>query len=384
MKPRVAMPIIVPGGGHDGSNIRFRVLDSLRGIAALIVVLNHYVQAVPEDVRLAAHPGDLLILSTWASPWPWLRFTPLRLIVSGESAVDLFFVLSGFVLALQVTRNRQPQIWPFLVKRFCRVYLPFAVVILIVATAYTLIPTAPSPSTSTWLNGLLPPRGYSLAAHLLMTGRAGDMILDPVVWTLVHEMRVAAFLPVIFLMIRKIGTAQTVTVCLLVSVVASFGMTESISGSFRATLHFLWMFAAGSALSFHRDRLTALMKASNCWLTAFLWVLALALLVVAFDRVWSDFLIGCGAVLLVALCLPKSQITGVLMFPAPLWLGRVSYSLYLIHLPILILTVESGFTSGASIVIFALTLVLAELTCRAVEIPAHNIGVSLSRTTRNT
>jgi peptidoglycan/LPS O-acetylase OafA/YrhL len=72
------------------------------------------------------------------------------------------------------------------------------------------------------------------------------------------------------------------------------------------------------------------------------------------------------------------------MFPAPLWLGRVSYSLYLIHLPILILTVESGFTSGASIVIFALTLVLAELTCRAVEIPAHNIGVSLSRTTRNT
>jgi hypothetical protein len=40
---------------------------------------------------------------------------------------DLFFVLSGFVLSLPVTQFEQPAFWQFLVKRFCRIYLPFAV-----------------------------------------------------------------------------------------------------------------------------------------------------------------------------------------------------------------------------------------------------------------
>ena len=61
------------------SNDRLRQLDSLRGIAALFVVFNHYAQVVPEQVRHAIDKGGLLTPSTWASPWFWLRYTRLRL-----------------------------------------------------------------------------------------------------------------------------------------------------------------------------------------------------------------------------------------------------------------------------------------------------------------
>jgi hypothetical protein len=239
---------VVEGGPRQkASDGRLRQLDSIRGIAALFVLFNHYVQVVPERLRPPASLDQILTVATWTSAVTWLRFTPLRLLVDGEAAVDLFFVLSGFVLALPMTQRSQPALWAFLAKRFCRVYLPFAGVILIVAAAYQLIPTAPSGAVSHWLNGLLVRRGgYSLTAHLLMRGRQTDMRLDPVMWSLVHELRVSIVLPAIFLAIRWIGAAETVAASVLISLTASVGMADSVSGDWQATAHFLWMFAAGS------------------------------------------------------------------------------------------------------------------------------------------
>jgi peptidoglycan/LPS O-acetylase OafA/YrhL len=303
---------------QEASRGRLRQLDSIRGIASLFVVFNHYILLVPKQLLPPPSLDQLLTLAVWLSPLTWLRFTPARLLVDGEAAVDLFFVLSGFVLALPLTRHAQPPFLAFLVKRFCRVYLPFAGVILIVAAAYEIIPTAPSPAVSSWLNGLLLPRGsYSVTAHLLMGGREADMRLDPVMWTLVHEMRVSVIFPVIFLAIRRIGAAQTVGACLVISVLASFGMSDSISGDWQATVHFLWMFAAGSALSYHRDGIMRFMRQRSRTTILCLWVLTLMLLIVPFNRVWADFLIGCGAALLICLCLNRTQLTDVLVVPDP-------------------------------------------------------------------
>jgi peptidoglycan/LPS O-acetylase OafA/YrhL len=367
------------GNVEKSSKARLRQLDALRGIAALFVVFNHYAQVVPEGVRHAIDHTGIVSLGALASPWFWLRYTPLRLIVDGQAAVDLFFVLSGFVLALPLTADRQPEFWPFIVRRLCRVYLPFAIVIIGIAAAYALVPTAPSAWASDWLNGLRPhPGEYSLATHLLMTG--SDTSLDPPMWTLIHEVRMAAVMPLIFLMIRKVGPAQTVAAGLAISVVASFGMNESISGSWQATWHFLWMFAAGSALAFNRFELLA--PARNPKATAWLWALAIILLVVPFNRVWADFLIGGGAVLLIVLCLPQGRIVSALTSPVPLWFGRVSYSLYLIHLPILILAVTGGYFAGVLPAVLLFTLALAELAFRTIEAPSHALGIMLSQMIR--
>ena len=282
-----------------------------------------------------------------------------------------------------MTQVHQPAFWPFLVKRFCRIYLPFAAVTLIIAAAYAVIPTAPSPYVSDWLNSLPKSWGeYSLAGHLLMTGRSQDMVLNVVMWTLVHEIRMSMILPALFFFIRRFGAAQTVIACLAVSAVASVDMTSSIIGSWQATLHFAWMFAAGSALAYHRDNLAgAIIRCDFKTITA-LWLVTLTALIVPFDRAWADFVIGGGACLLIVLCLPDCAVSRALTMSVPLWFGRVSYSLYLIHLPILVLATTGGFVAGASFKTFVLTLVVAELAYRTLEAPAHRLGVTLSQSIR--
>jgi peptidoglycan/LPS O-acetylase OafA/YrhL len=364
------------------SDTRLRQLDSLRGIAALLVVFNHYFQTIPEKIRLGASVNDLWILSTWESFSTWLRFSPLRILVNGQAAVDIFFVLSGFVLAIPLTKNYQPSYWSFTIKRFCRIYIPFAVVLMVVATAYTIIPTDHSSTASRWMNETWAAvKQAYLLPHLLMTGNLQDMALDPVMWTLVHEMRIALILPLLFFLIRKRGALQTVGACLIISVLFSLRMS-SIGGSWLSTFHFLWMFAAGSALAFYRAPL-AQYSNHGALTRGFFWLLALALLIIPFDRVWADFLIGTGACLTIFLCLPKCEITRLLVSPIPLWLGRVSYSLYLIHLPILIIamTANLGISNLASafLLTFVATLISAEVTFRTVESPSHRLGIWLSR-----
>jgi peptidoglycan/LPS O-acetylase OafA/YrhL len=86
---------------------RFHELDSLRGVAALTVVFHHFSRICPESFT------HLLIR------------TPLRLLVAGHQAVILFFLLSGFVLTLPYKKKTRLSYAPFLLKRVCRIYLPY-------------------------------------------------------------------------------------------------------------------------------------------------------------------------------------------------------------------------------------------------------------------
>jgi peptidoglycan/LPS O-acetylase OafA/YrhL len=66
---------------------RYAKLDALRGIAALIVVVRHFVNIFPRD----AYPvADLLVKA------------PTRILFAAHEAVLLFFLLSGFVLATSI------------------------------------------------------------------------------------------------------------------------------------------------------------------------------------------------------------------------------------------------------------------------------------------
>src|ERR1017187_3352351 len=94
---------------------RFRSLDALRGIAALVVVVQHVMLALPDGIR-----GQL-------------GFIELAFAMAARFAVMLFFVLSGFVLSLPYFAGKNLAYGPYLVRRFCRLYLPFAFAVLISA-----------------------------------------------------------------------------------------------------------------------------------------------------------------------------------------------------------------------------------------------------------
>lgn len=67
-------------------------VDALRGYAALIVVIAHTTVA-----------GIYQVEPLWST----LKWLPVRLFWSGHQAVILFFVLSGFSLALMLRGNGQ-------------------------------------------------------------------------------------------------------------------------------------------------------------------------------------------------------------------------------------------------------------------------------------
>src|ERR1700704_3301212 len=92
---------------QQGDPRRFYELDSLRGVAALTVVFHHFSRICSPRVIY------------------FLDRTPFRLLVAGHQAVILFFLLSGFVLTLPYKKNDRLNYGPFLVKRVCRIYLPY-------------------------------------------------------------------------------------------------------------------------------------------------------------------------------------------------------------------------------------------------------------------
>lgn len=87
----------------ESTKIRFKALDGLRGIAILLVFLNH----ISTNFILQAIP-------------PFLRPLMETFTVSGRTAVSIFFLLSGFLMAYfyPVVENKTK----FLQKRYTRIF----------------------------------------------------------------------------------------------------------------------------------------------------------------------------------------------------------------------------------------------------------------------
>jgi peptidoglycan/LPS O-acetylase OafA/YrhL len=383
---------------HSG---RWDSLDALRGLAALSVVTFHCAQVFSGF----AAPANPLHLSAWANPWSWLRFTPLRILVTGgPSAVVVFFVLSGFVLSLPFLRKNKPSYGDFLTKRFFRIYPPFVVAVLLSATFYALLRPTPIPALSEWLNTVIWDQPLSLkyiGRNLLMTGFREDSTLDRVVWSLVHELRISLFFPILFLSVFRWPITMMV-----MSVAASIGCSEYLTSylgedkitgpgittldiSFIDTGRFVFLFIAGILLARNVPSIQAACRVLPRPIALAAWLAALSLLLTPGPSLTNNYNLiwGVGAVLLIALTVGSASATRILTARPLVWLGRVSYSLYLIHVPILVASVH--LLAGLLPVWFVLaavvipsSLLAAEAMYRCVEVPSIRLGRALSGSTR--
>ncbi|MFP3798391.1 MULTISPECIES: acyltransferase family protein [Paraburkholderia] len=125
-------------------------LDGLRGLAALQVVFLHYFSCflpVAADAGSVSHFG-------WETGF---SHSILSYAIDGYSAVYLFFVMSGFVLAQSFIKS-ELSVWRAIAKRFVRLFVPVAVAALIAAALFPLIyparAAAHAISASQWLAGV--------------------------------------------------------------------------------------------------------------------------------------------------------------------------------------------------------------------------------------
>lgn len=362
---------------------RLTSLDALRGIAACVVVLSHCYLVIPEQNRA------LIDGSLWSIP-----FRPFH---NGQAAVIIFFVLSGYVLSLPYLRGTQLPYLNYVVRRVCRIYIPFAASIFLALFAYILIGQSHAQAASHWFDSFWStvPTVSVVLKHFLMLGAGPDIELNPIMWTLIHEMRISLLFPLLILLCRNTRIAIPAALLLLVAATKILAGLQSFYPAHPGTvgITFLWTaqmtpyFITGILLSKHREQIHALWQRLPKPARFGLIVAPLFIFAVPFEFIFAkrDALYGLGAAALVVLAIEIPRLRAFLNEPIPQWLGRISYSIYLIHLPIMLVVVPPligrmpfGFVVAA---VLAAALAAATVLHALVEVPAIKLGHRLTRRT---
>lgn len=302
---------------------RLQELDSLRGLAATAVLLNHNL-----------YSANLLD----SAPILFLWHTPFIAVVAGRPAVLFFFVLSGFVLARALARLTGPMTgrrWlAWAVQRSIRLLCPVAVSLVLSAILYYVFYRGTWPDEMWWNRSLLwrePPSIQGIAEQALLVRSLSGFDLNSVLWSLVHEWRISMILPVIaaFAALRGPQSAPLLlmTGCATAGwAVGRWGQSMDLGPgalqSIKSTCYFVLPFTIGIAL----DRWNATERRASVWHLA-----AGYLACTGLARMGSDFSdYGASAVLIWAATQP-GPLRVILRWPVLTWLGRISFSLYLSH-----------------------------------------------------
>jgi peptidoglycan/LPS O-acetylase OafA/YrhL len=352
----------------------------------------------------------------YGRPFAFLRTFPLRILLNGGSAVTLFFLLSGFVLSLPY-RHRGVEYVPFLVRRICRIYLPYLGALLL-AVLGDWWHHGPVQGTGMdwyvgWLNATWsnPPDAMLSLTHLLFLGEYNWIQYNGAFWSLVFEMRISLVFPFVAVAIWRIGAKWALLAALLVSLSSMPLATlfdpalarnpNSAFGpgfTYFQTLHFLAFFMLGAVLAKHLGQATSwyarLPRAGRVilWIaSAFLYDAGFARHLPQFPRLTSrllfagqgqELLTGAGGVLIIIFALQSAPFKRLLHHPIVHHIGRTSYSLYLVHLTVLFTMVrlwpKINSVWLASAIFICATSLLTECFYRLVEKPSMELGQRLA------
>lgn len=312
-------------------------LDALRGLAALAVVAFHYTTHYENEV---GHVGI---------PPPSFAF--------GNYGVNLFFLISGFVIFMTLERTRSAM--DFVVSRFSRLFPAYWTAILVsAAVVYSIgMPSQRLP----WSDVVI---DFTMIQELL-----GAEHLDGSYWTLQVEL----FFYVQMLFWFMLGQLQRIrwiiVAWLIVAVFCALAEKNHVHVSYTVRelliVRYIPYFAIG--ILFYRLRTRPLERPGDIGLLG-LCLLAIAL---AFEPVY----LGVASICTAIFALFAAGFLGGLRWAPFAWLGAISYSLYLLHQAIgfsVIWQLERmGVSAGiAALSAAVLVTVLAVALTRYVERPA--------------
>lgn len=362
----------------------------MRGLAALQVFISHFLHIHPAFDG----PGSRADLPEGVVKW--MAYSPLHLFWSGGEAVLFFFVLSGFVLSLPFFEDRAVPVLSFVIRRIFRIYWPYLAVTLISTLLLRWsLPLHPLEGLSEEWSGKWG-RAVDGPEYLRLILMRGDFTnLNSPAWSLVYEIRISVLIPLICWVVRRAhpGWFLGGVVLFFFSV---YHLQEPHLMKVSATINYGLYFFMGSWIAKERAGLVALVDKWGRWGKIALLVLALNLYVLAWEFPGlygllgtpnpmihlTDLLTGLAAGALIVLALSSERMQAFLLHRPLLWLGRVSYSFYLIHLVILLSAVyflphSWNLWVRASLGGLA-TLFLAECSHRYLEVPSNRWGKRLA------
>ncbi len=357
-------------------------LDGVRGIAAIVVVLHHGLLVIP--AMAAPYFGGVV-----SQPLVWaMTYTPLHAIWAGKEAVDVFFVLSGLVLALAVLRSRRFSWAAYYPSRLIRLYVPVIASVVFALVLAWLIPRGYSAGQSAWISIHEETMSASRASFdaLLLGGTSN---LNSPLWSLRYEVIFSLLLPVYAVLCVAMRRLWILAAGLLFGITAAglhFGIEAMI---------YLPIFALGVLMAVRIDMLTSLSeRIQRAALGPLVWWLLFIVAVLGITARWTaepivpksaagltNLVTIFAAALFVFLGMYWPKARALLETRPARWLGTISFSLYLIHEPIMVslahvLPIQ---TPWAVLPIgLPLSLGIAAIFHRFIEKPAHRQAQKLS------
>jgi peptidoglycan/LPS O-acetylase OafA/YrhL len=375
--------------------MKFRYLDGLRGLAALVVVIDHFaISFFQAATDASVHPTHGILETA-------VQKTPLHLIVSGNFSVCVFFILSGIVLSSKFFHTGDSKVvTASAIKRYPRLALPVIGCVLLAFTLMSLHAFFNVPASritgSTWLVGFW--RFHPNLFNAIYQGAVGIFIkgastYNTVLWTMKIELIGSFVVFALLLLVGKLRYRYFVYLLLGLLFIQTYYVT----------------FVLGIALCdryYHRRTAPKASWHWAAWVPLLVASLGLASVPIGtLNGTWFAFagnllpagasvpdtahIIGAFGLVMAILYTPTLQ--NLLIKKPVLYLGKISFSLYLTHLYIigsfssyLFAQVEpsTGYGLGFVIMIIPSALLIwlvADLFTRLVDEPAIRLAAKLRR-----
>ncbi|PEM56129.1 acyltransferase family protein [Bacillus wiedmannii] len=341
--------------GEHFMSKRIKELDSIRGLAALTVVFGHFCLMLP------SFPNSI-------------KFSPLRFLWAGGEAVIVFYVLSGFVLSMALYHSKT-NYWGYLIKRFVRIYIPYYFWIIVTFVLFILFSSYEVVGLRDWFydrwQGSI--TKLDILNHFVLLNNFFTENYNPVIWSLAQEMRISIVFPLLFLLFYKLNWKKTILFALSFSFISVFlnmlhiGKAEGFYNGYADTLHFTSMFMVGMLLFKYKEKLIYSYRNMKKFKKGFLIALGIILylysiLIYGFSRNDTTFLLKdwgvvMGVSIFIIMAMSNLKVKAFLNKNVFVYLGEISYSIYLCHFPIMMVLFKLLYTKIP--IFFLLTLCIA-------------------------
>ena len=355
---------------EKASRIHIGFIDALRALAALYVMFGHaFAQLVPYEQILAdINPRSEKILS----------FINVALFRHGHLAVAVFIVISGYCLMLPLARRDKVELegtGRFIGRRARRILPPYYAALAVSLVMMLVMPGMSNVTIGEGFAALPAFETWTIVSHVLLIHHWSDAWIIKIVppfWSIGVEWQIYFLMPLLLLpLLRRLGKLKM----LLAAACIGVGLTYACAGflpKIQTYIHFVALFAAGMVTaqvcfspSDESRHLRERLPAAKCFFSLLGFILFLLVLQtriswtskplihlvgqMTWENVWvMDYLVtACFCSLLVALCQETKgaavgRINRMLHWSPLILVGHFSYSLYLIHDPVLRLVCTVG------------------------------------------
>ncbi|MDD5350269.1 MAG: acyltransferase [Chthoniobacteraceae bacterium] len=313
-----------PRQSPPGGPAHLAFLDTARGIAILIVLLYHALDCAAGMNRLQWNGWWIDFAHT---PRPLLLLLP---ICFGWISVAIFFAVSGFCIHLSHERPPGGGWSPFFQRRFFRIYPPY----LLALCFFTFLFPLTRYGEFTWRHAA------QFGSHLLLAHNADGRLvsgINPSFWAIAVEAQLYLLYPLLLLAAKRLGWTRALL------------LAGGIEGALRLadlwwhlpvlvnTSPFYYWLSWGVGAKLADDHLRGRPLFLLRWP---LWPFVLATAATLFCAPLAAFsfpLTAFATVRIFAGCLarPGNPARPSRLTRSMAWLGGISYSLYLLHQPLL-------------------------------------------------